>query len=132
MKKEHTIVRKLLATQKWSEETARLAYRARYKCEYCGLDLLSSPDIYRLWQVDHIVPKSKGGSDAISNKATACMPCNIYFKRKWNPRNNVGPKATRKQLILAVQQYVREKKAETEKELIEVHQIVGYNKKLAP
>ncbi len=47
----------------WSTGTAYLCLRADFKCEYCGLDFLASPDNYKQIQVDHIVPKSKKGDD---------------------------------------------------------------------
>ncbi len=40
------------------------------KCAYCGAENVPL-------QVEHIHPKSKGGSDRISNLALACEPCNI-------------------------------------------------------
>jgi 5-methylcytosine-specific restriction endonuclease McrA len=82
-------------------------------CWYCGLDLA-----FREYHVDHILPKSNGGTDKLSNLAIACTFCN-YAKsgrpldefyawmayisgRKFNPiirpgephplKNNHGPK----------------------------------------
>jgi hypothetical protein len=46
--------------------------RDGYKCRYCG----RSADEVSL-QVDHIVPRSKGGMDDVSNYITACRDCNI-------------------------------------------------------
>jgi len=40
------------------------------RCAYCG-ELLSQG-----WQVDHIYPKYRGGSDDESNLNPACRPCN--------------------------------------------------------
>ncbi len=42
--------------------------RDGHKCVYCG----SSENL----TVDHIRPKSKGGSDTADNLVTACRPCN--------------------------------------------------------
>lgn len=39
-------------------------------CKYCG-DLLSG-----LWEADHVIPKSRGGSNALENMAPSCVPCN--------------------------------------------------------
>jgi len=50
------VVAQLIATEKWSEGTARLAERAGYKCEYCGFDLLASVEAYKQFEIDHIVP----------------------------------------------------------------------------
>jgi 5-methylcytosine-specific restriction protein A len=38
-------------------------------CQLCGLLVTGSPDI------DHIVEKSKGGTDALSNLRTTCHSC---------------------------------------------------------
>lgn len=43
---------------KWSEEQIQLGLRAKFKCEYCDKDLLSLIDNYKLWQKDHIIPRS--------------------------------------------------------------------------
>ncbi len=45
--------------------------RDGFKCAYCG----KSPPAVTL-EVDHIEPKSKGGSDCIENLITACFDCN--------------------------------------------------------
>ena len=45
--------------------------RTDFRCEYCGQDLLASFNDCFNAQLDHIHPKSKGGSDEKSNLA-AC------------------------------------------------------------
>lgn len=42
-----------------------------YQCNYCGVWVISS----RI-TLDHVVPKSKGGSDHHSNLVASCKPCN--------------------------------------------------------
>ena len=57
-------------------ETHLRAYiRARDKgcCQYC--DLASWSTTIR-FELDHVVPKSRGGSDAPHNRVFACRPCN--------------------------------------------------------
>lgn len=44
---------------------------AKKKCPYCGV-ILSA----RTATVDHIVPKSKGGTNRRENKQLACRRCN--------------------------------------------------------
>ncbi len=39
-------------------------------CSYCGASGLQL-------QIEHIVPKARGGSDRASNLALACLPCNL-------------------------------------------------------
>jgi hypothetical protein len=50
-----------------------VAERARYCCEYCQSQLKFSADSF---SVEHIVPRSRGGSDDMSNLALACQRCN--------------------------------------------------------
>lgn len=52
----------------------RILERDNYTCAYCGASIATSPSI--AFHVDHIVPLSKGGSDAIGNLVTACEHCN--------------------------------------------------------
>lgn len=46
--------------------------RDNYTCRYCG----RSTDDGVILEVDHVIPRSKGGSDEIENLATACADCN--------------------------------------------------------
>lgn len=41
--------------------------RDEYRCQYCGS---------RADSIDHIVPRSRGGTDVWDNLAAACRPCN--------------------------------------------------------
>jgi hypothetical protein len=43
--------------------------RDGHACVYCGAD--------KPLEGDHIVPLSRGGSNALTNLATACRPCNL-------------------------------------------------------
>jgi diadenosine tetraphosphate (Ap4A) HIT family hydrolase/5-methylcytosine-specific restriction endonuclease McrA len=45
--------------------------RAKFRCELCGI----SADVKAL-EVDHIVPRNKGGGDDISNFQALCYSCN--------------------------------------------------------
>ena len=46
------------------------SHRDSHICQYCGHgdDTLS---------IDHVVPRSRGGTDSWENVATACLPCNV-------------------------------------------------------
>ena len=48
--------------------------RDKWKCLSCGI---SSKEDGVLLEVDHIIPRSKGGSDDMSNLQTLCKKCNI-------------------------------------------------------
>jgi 5-methylcytosine-specific restriction endonuclease McrA len=126
MENEESLVEKVIATKKWSPETARLAVRAAFQCEYCGLDFLENPQNYKLMEVDHIIPPAHGGSFTdFNNLALACKPCNCQFKRRHDPRLTAGSVASRKDLIEAARKYILEKKAVTEKELVVLRSIAG-------
>jgi 5-methylcytosine-specific restriction endonuclease McrA len=60
----------------WIRKEKRLAIyiRDNFKCVYCGKDLrnVSANDI----TLDHLVPKSYGGSNSEINLITACKSCN--------------------------------------------------------
>lgn len=49
-----------------------LLEKAHGKCEYCGVGL---PEVSRM-EVDHVVPKSKGGPTDIENLRASCSTCN--------------------------------------------------------
>lgn len=44
--------------------------RDNYTCQYCGTTDLKNPDL------EHVVPKSRGGKNTFENCVTACRPCN--------------------------------------------------------
>jgi len=54
---------------------ALVAERAAHRCEYCR-----APEvIFNVpFEVDHIVPLSKGGEDDPTNLALACRACNLW------------------------------------------------------
>jgi len=43
--------------------------RDRFRCQYCGAD--------KRLTVDHVVPRSKGGTDTWENVVASCAPCNL-------------------------------------------------------
>lgn len=59
--------------------------RANYLCEYCHSPERSSSDVFT---IDHIVPRSLGGSDDPNNLALACRRCN---ERRYNFTTGVDP-----------------------------------------
>ena len=61
------------ATAHWKKIRLEILRRDSYTCAYCG-------DVAN--EVDHIVPKVKGGEDTHDNLVAACRLCNIQKKDK--------------------------------------------------
>jgi hypothetical protein len=59
--------------------------RAKYVCEYCHSSERLSANRFT---VEHVIPKSLGGSDEINNLALACRRCN---ERRYNFVAGVDP-----------------------------------------
>ncbi len=55
---------------------AQVRERAQNACEYCHLHQDDSP--LAALHVEHIIPKTHGGSDNIDNLALACIDCNLH------------------------------------------------------
>lgn len=52
-----------------------VAERASWCCEYCCSQAHFSPDPF---SIEHIVPRSYGGTNELSNLAFSCQGCNNY------------------------------------------------------
>ena len=67
---------KAQASGQWCRSDLRLALylRDRFACLYCGRDLSDAApaDI----TLDHLLPRSAGGSNEATNLVTACRSCN--------------------------------------------------------
>ncbi len=119
------VAKRLVATGKWSEETAWLSVRAGHRCEYCGLDFFASVANYKSFQLDHIVPVSKGGDpNSRDNKAVACWTCNFNLKSRWNPKDVCGS-ADRDVLIAAVREYIKGREEQCLREVLLMRAIVA-------
>lgn len=55
------------------EQRAFVKQRAGGCCEYCFSQVAFCPDPF---SIEHIVPRSKGGSNDLDNLAIACQGCN--------------------------------------------------------
>jgi 5-methylcytosine-specific restriction endonuclease McrA len=49
-----------------------LMFRDAHQCQYCG----KRPNLREL-NIDHVVPRSRGGDDSWENLVTACRVCNL-------------------------------------------------------
>ncbi len=59
--------------------------RAQFRCEYCHYpELLSSAPL----SIDHLQPRSLGGTDSLENLALACRRCN---ERRYNFTIGIDP-----------------------------------------
>ena len=95
----------------WSLRTLNLAIETKFCCSYCDKFLLESVDTYYDFNVDHIVPASKGGTDDVSNLTIACRTCN-YLKRSSNPAERLSPAAIKNELIAEARKQVQEARTE--------------------
>lgn len=48
--------------------------RDGFRCQYCGRSPKNDENV--VLEVDHVMPKSKGGGDSFDNLVTACRECN--------------------------------------------------------
>lgn len=75
------IIRLLTYERMWvyrAKLTRRNIYfRDANTCQYCGRRF-KAPDL----NIDHVVPKSRGGRDSWENLVCACVPCNIRKANK--------------------------------------------------
>jgi hypothetical protein len=58
-----------LPSEDWHIIRSIVLERDGHACSYCGAE--------KQLEGDHIVPLARGGSNALSNLATACRPCNL-------------------------------------------------------
>jgi len=62
---------------RWTEGNIETTLRANGYCEYCGADLLRSPDAFWASECDHVLPRKHGGNDDYdTNLALVCRKCN--------------------------------------------------------
>lgn len=65
-------------TKHWRERRREVLERDNYTCQSCGYvgkEKISYSPGARAMVVHHIVDRKDGGTDAMSNLATMCMPC---------------------------------------------------------
>lgn len=72
----------------------KLAHRDGWQCAYCGVETCFTGKEGPKATVDHVVPKSKGGLDHISNCVVACDACNgaKADQEDWSPPEVAEPK----------------------------------------
>jgi len=65
--KAHARPRRIVAGTAWRSVRAKVLKRDGYRCRYCGEKATS---------VDHVLPHSRGGTDAPENLVACCRWCN--------------------------------------------------------
>jgi 5-methylcytosine-specific restriction endonuclease McrA len=58
------------------EEGRKILERDRYRCQYCGLDGLTSFENSLMMTVDFVLPPALKGNKEPENLVAACRPCN--------------------------------------------------------
>ena len=71
-----------LAKPLTSEEGRRILERDHYRCQYCGLDGMSSFENSLIMTVDFVHPRAHKGKKSPANLVTACRPCNMIKGRR--------------------------------------------------
>ena len=108
--------------QEWYRLSVIACLRHNGKCEYCGLDLLSSRQVAdHLWHIDHLLPQSLYGElanllDHPENMVLSCEACNLG-KSDWDPngdpivysRSGSLTVEQRGKLLSRAKEYVRER-----------------------
>src|SRR5436305_6071746 len=65
-----------------SEEGHKILARDKYRCQYCGLDGMSSFENSLVMSVDFVMPRAKKGTKNPDNLIAACRPCNVIKGRR--------------------------------------------------
>lgn len=58
-----------------AQQREAIAERASWCCEYCYSQAAFSPDPF---STEHVVPRSRGGTNELSNLGFSCQGCNNY------------------------------------------------------
>jgi 5-methylcytosine-specific restriction endonuclease McrA len=66
-----------------------LMFRDAHQCQYCG----RRPPLRDL-NIDHVLPRSRGGDDTWENLVTACRPCNL--KKGWKTPDEANMRLARR------------------------------------
>lgn len=63
-------------------------FRDAHQCQYCG----KRPPLREL-NIDHVMPRSRGGQDTWENLVTACQPCNL--RKGWKTPEEANMRLSR-------------------------------------
>lgn len=74
-----------------ASQRREITKRAQRCCEYCYSPMDYVPESF---SVDHIIPKSKGGTSTLDNLALACQGCNGHKYKKTEGRDSLSGELT--------------------------------------
>jgi 5-methylcytosine-specific restriction endonuclease McrA len=60
---------------RWSKKVLLAVWKRGKCCYHCGTDL-ELEDHGKTWDVDHVIPKARGGTDSLGNLVASCIHCN--------------------------------------------------------
>lgn len=121
---EQELIQILVSEFAWSDEAVRMSVRANFCCEYCGRDMLQSIYVFDSWQVDHIVPVSKGGSADFDNLASACKTCN-FIKRNWEPPGHEAIPFDRESRLNLARELINQRRAYKEEQFTAMTRVIN-------
>lgn len=70
----------------WQDLRIKALRAAQWRCSDCGCGVRGHKANQSRPIVDHIVPRKKGGSDALHNLRVLCLPCHNR-KTQWEDLN---------------------------------------------
>ena len=81
---------KLLNRRRKINDNTRYAVleRAVFKCQCCGFRPLKDNDV--ILHIDHVIPRSLGGSDSIDNLQVLCDKCNLSKQNRFIINHNIN------------------------------------------
>lgn len=116
--KNSQVVEDLQRLFRFGEWNAKRGLESGFRCEYCNRDLLASFNDYDSWQIDHVIPSSKGGIHEYDNMAVSCKTCN-FLKRDYLPTGE-----TRNERLADARRHVQELREMREDELSQIRELV--------
>jgi len=98
--------------------------RDSFSCQYCGRQTPQT-----ILEIDHIIPKSKGGTDDINNLITSCFDCNrgkgavplAVLKIADTRKQEIQKLKERRKQIEAYEKFLYEEKVKEEQVLQEIN-----------
>lgn len=116
--KNYQVVEDLQRLFRFGEWNAKRGLESGFRCEYCNRDLLASFNDYDSWQIDHVIPSSKGGIHEYDNMAVSCKTCN-FLKRDYFPTGE-----TRNERLADARRHVQVLRVMREAELSQIRELV--------